>query len=158
MEQEEKDPAKISEMISLNWHGNWSNLKWQLQSLFHDYSSFPEVLIFIILNYCESVQWGLTASSSWPQEAYPGGILTYKQHIYLCKYSRAHLVTMYNKNGTSLKEIPNVVTVHDLHIWSLSVDSPALAVHLVIEPSQDNPNNNNLQHNNQNNINNLVKK
>eukprot|EP00461_Guttulinopsis_vulgaris_P004515 UN04517 len=37
-----------------------------------------------------------------------------------------------NAVAASLKEINGVVTVHDLHIWSLSVDSPALAVHLVV--------------------------
>ena len=34
--------------------------------------------------------------------------------------------------AAALQSIPSVIAVHDLHIWSLSVDQPALAVHLVV--------------------------
>jgi len=39
----------------------------------------------------------------------------------------------------TIREIPSVVAVHDLHIWSLSVDQPALAVHLVVQFDQSPP-------------------
>lgn len=32
----------------------------------------------------------------------------------------------------SLLEIPGVLAVHDLHVWSLTVGTTAIAVHLVI--------------------------
>eukprot|EP01113_Clastostelium_recurvatum_P018039 TRINITY_DN2128_c0_g1_i5.p1 TRINITY_DN2128_c0_g1~~TRINITY_DN2128_c0_g1_i5.p1 ORF type:complete len:441 (-),score=119.67 TRINITY_DN2128_c0_g1_i5:48-1337(-) len=38
---------------------------------------------------------------------------------------------------TDLEEIPHVVEVHDLHIWSLTVGSPSLSVHLILSPEGD---------------------
>jgi len=38
-----------------------------------------------------------------------------------------------NDVARTIQSIPSVIAVHDLHIWSLSVDQPALAVHLVVQ-------------------------
>lgn len=38
----------------------------------------------------------------------------------------------FNDLKTRLKSIPGVEAVHDLHVWSLTVGTDALSVHLVI--------------------------
>ena len=38
----------------------------------------------------------------------------------------------FNTLKASLLEIPGVLAVHDLHVWSLTVGTTAIAVHLVI--------------------------
>ncbi|XP_068704975.1 proton-coupled zinc antiporter SLC30A2-like [Montipora foliosa] len=41
----------------------------------------------------------------------------------------------FNSLKASLLEIPGVLAVHDLHVWSLTVGTTAIAVHLVIDDS-----------------------
>lgn len=41
----------------------------------------------------------------------------------------------FNDLKTSLHEIPGVLAVHDLHVWSLTVGTSSIAVHLVIDDS-----------------------
>ncbi len=42
-----------------------------------------------------------------------------------------------DKVAETLRSIPGVLKVHDLHIWSLSVGKPALSVHLLTDGSSD---------------------
>ncbi len=39
--------------------------------------------------------------------------------------------------GTSLASQPGVVQVHDLHVWELASDFPALSAHVLVEPEGD---------------------
>lgn len=41
--------------------------------------------------------------------------------------------------AAALAEVPGVITVHDLHVWSMAGGQPALAAHLVVERLQDWP-------------------
>ena len=39
--------------------------------------------------------------------------------------------------GTALAAAPGVVQVHDLHVWELGADFPALSAHVLVEPDGD---------------------
>lgn len=47
----------------------------------------------------------------------------------------------FNTLKESLLEIPGVLAVHDLHVWSLTVGTTAIAVHLVIGECCENEDN-----------------
>ena len=38
---------------------------------------------------------------------------------------------------TSILEIPNIKSIHDLHVWSISSDKPILSAHIVINTEED---------------------
>ncbi|MFA5898309.1 MULTISPECIES: cation diffusion facilitator family transporter [unclassified Hyphomicrobium] len=39
--------------------------------------------------------------------------------------------------AAALRQVPGVKNLHDLHIWALGSDTPALSVHLVLEPDRE---------------------
>jgi cobalt-zinc-cadmium efflux system protein len=41
------------------------------------------------------------------------------------------------KVGAAMTEHPDVVEIHDLHVWTVTSDFPALAAHLVVRPGAD---------------------
>jgi cobalt-zinc-cadmium efflux system protein len=51
----------------------------------------------------------------------------------LLEFSPSHINVKDIEN--SIKELPNVIDVHDLHVWSLSSNNIALSVHIIAEES-----------------------
>jgi len=79
------------------WYSDWKDLDLKLQDLFHKSSSFPRVLISIIISYCVWKEWETTACSTLTQNGLPTGILTSskRQCLYICNYN-PHVLLTYN--------------------------------------------------------------